>query len=220
VSKRRHRETVTGPGFSRVLRAASLALRYPDSGWHDSLPLLAAAAGSVAGPGGTALLAYLAAVGRRDHGQLQREYVETFDLNRRCCPYLTYYSSGDTRKRGMALLQFTASYRAAGFELVAAPPADRELPDHLAVLSEFTAAEPERGLALFRRHRVGLELLRNALSEVGSPWLHPVDAIRAVLPEPAPRDLRRALDLARTGPPAEEVGLEPFAPPDYLGGRR
>ena len=115
----------------------------------------------------------------------------------------------------MALLQFTAAYRAAGFEL-----AGRELPDHLAVLCEFTAAAPEPGLALFRRHRAGLELLRTALADAAAPWLTVVDAIRAVLPDPAPRDLQRALDLARSGPPAEEVGLEPFAPPEYMGGRR
>ena len=115
----------------------------------------------------------------------------------------------------MALLQFTAAYRVAGFELTAG-----ELPDHLAVLCEFTAAAPERGRALFRRHRAGLELLRTALDDAQSPWLHVVDAIRAVLPEAAPRDLQRALELARTGPPAEEVGLEPFAPPEYMGGRR
>jgi nitrate reductase delta subunit len=115
----------------------------------------------------------------------------------------------------MALLQFTAAYRAAGFEL-----AGGELPDHLAVLCEFTAAAPEPGLALFRRHRAGLELLRTALADAAAPWLAVVDAVRAVLPEPAPRDLQRALDLARSGPPAEEVGLEPFAPPEYMGGRR
>jgi nitrate reductase delta subunit len=115
----------------------------------------------------------------------------------------------------MALLQFTAAYRTAGFELAGA-----ELPDHLAVLCEFAAAAPEPGLALFRRHRAGLELLRTALADAAAPWLHVVDAIREVLPDPAPRDLQRDLDLARSGPPAEEVGLEPFAPPEYMGGRR
>ena len=201
--------------FGRVMRAASLALGYPDGEWRQSLPLLHAAADTVTGPPAGHLRSFLGVAGASGADELQQAYVDTFDLHRRCCPYLTYYSHGDTRKRGMALLQFTAAYRAAGFELVSG-----ELPDHIAVLCEFSAAEPDRGCALFRQHRAGLELLRAALDEAGSPWLHVVDAIRAVLPGAAPRDLRRALHLARTGPPAEEVGLEPFAPPEYMGGRR
>jgi nitrate reductase molybdenum cofactor assembly chaperone NarJ/NarW len=201
--------------FGRVLRAGSLALGYPDAEWRQHLPLLRATADAVAGPAQALLGAFLEEVGARPPGEFQQAYVETFDLRRRCCPYLTYYSCGDTRKRGMALLQFTAAYRTAGFEL-----AGGELPDHLAVLCEFTAAAPDPGLGLFRRHRAGLELLRTALADAAAPWLTVVDAIRAVLPDPAPRDLRRALDLARSGPPAEEVGLEPFAPPEYMGGRR
>lgn len=201
--------------FGRVMRAGSLALGYPDPEWRRHLPLLHAAAEAIGEPARTHLGSFLEAVTARSPGDFQRAYVETLDLRRRCCPYLTYYSCGDTRKRGMALLRFTAAYRAAGFEL-----ATGELPDHLAVLCEFTAAAPEPGLALFRRHRAGLELLRTALADAAAPWLDVVDAIRSVLPEPAPRDLQRALDLARGGPPAEEVGLEPFAPPEYMGGRR
>jgi nitrate reductase delta subunit len=201
--------------FSRVMRVSALALGYPDGDWRQDLPLLDAATSTVTGPAAGQLRAFLDAVAARSPGDLQQAYVDTFDLRRRCCPYLTYYSSGDTRRRGMALLQFTAAYRVAGFEL-----AGGELPDHLAVLCEFSAAEPGRGRALFRQHRAGLELLRTALAENGSPWRHVVDAVRAVLPEAAPRDLRRALHLARTGPPAEDVGLEPFAPPEYMGGGR
>ena len=203
------------PAFSRVMRAGSLALGYPDHEWRQDLPLLHAAAEAVGDPARTHLGSFLEAAAARSPGDFQQAYVETFDLRRRCCPYLTYYSCGDTRKRGMALLQFTAAYRTAGFEL-----ATGELPDHLAVLCEFTAAAPDPGLALFRRHRAGLELLRTALADAAAPWLAVVDAVRAVLPDPAPRDLQRALDLARSGPPAEEVGLEPFAPPEYMGGRR
>jgi nitrate reductase molybdenum cofactor assembly chaperone NarJ/NarW len=203
------------PAFGRVMRASSLALGYPDPGWRQHLPLLHAAADAITGPARTHLRSFLDAIAGKAPGELQRAYVGTFDLQRRCCLYLTYYSCGDTRKRGMALLRFTSAYRAAGFELAA-----RELPDHLAVLCEFTAAAPDPGLALFRTHRAGLELLRTALAEARAPWLHVVDTIRAVLPEPAPRDLQRALDLARGGPPAEEVGLEPFAPPEYMGGHR
>jgi nitrate reductase molybdenum cofactor assembly chaperone NarJ/NarW len=58
------------------------------------------------------------------------------------------------------------------------------------------------------------------LTEVGSPYADVLAALRLLLPDPAPRDLQRALELARTGPPAEEVGLEPFAPPEHAGARR
>ena len=201
--------------FSRTMRLASLALSYPDDQWWRDIPLMDTAADSLSGAPQAAMRRYLGAMAGTGHGAAQRAYVDTFDLRRRCCLYLTYYSCGDTRKRGMSLLQFTAAYRVAGFELIAG-----ELPDHLAVLCEFTAAAPDRGRALFRRHRAGLELLRTALDEAQSPWLHVVDAIRAILPGAAPRDLQRALELARTGPPAEEVGLEPFAPPEYMGGHR
>lgn len=201
--------------FCRVMRAGSLALAYPDDRWRADLALVAAAAEVVGRSAREPLGGFLDQVGALDDQSLRQAYVETFDLRRKCCPYLTYYSFGDTRKRGMALLEFTAAYRAAGFELTGG-----ELPDHLAVACEFAAWAPERGQALLRRHRAGLELLRTALAGARSPWLGPVDAIRAVLPEAAPRDLRRAVDLARTGPPAEEVGIEPFAPPEYMGGRR
>jgi len=201
--------------FSRAMRASSLALGYPGATWREDLALVAAAAEVIGGPAREHLRTFVREVGGQDERSLQQAYVDTFDLRRRCCLYLSYCSFGDTRKRGVALLQFTTAYRTAGFEV-----ADGELPDHLAVVCEFAAAAPERGRALLRQHRAGVELLRTALADARSPWCWPVDAIRAVLPEAAPRDLRRALDLARTGPPAEEVGLEPFAPPEYMGGRR
>ena len=161
--------------FSRTMRLASLALGYPDDQWWRDIPLMDTAADSLSGLPRAAMRRYLGAVAGLGPGPAQRAYVDTFDLRRRCCLYLTYYSCGDTRKRGIALLQFTAACRVAGFELTAG-----ELPDHLAVLCEFTAAAPEQGRALFRRHRAGLELLRTALDEAQSPWLHVVDAIRAV----------------------------------------
>ena len=37
-----------------------------------------------------------------------------FDFRRRCCLHLTYYTGGDTRKRGEALVAFAADYKAAG----------------------------------------------------------------------------------------------------------
>ena len=201
-----------GAAQRRALRVAAQLLDYPDAGFFDRLPLLRRAAETV---GDESLDAFLAHVESCPPAELATDYVDTFDLRRRTCLYLTYYSHGDTRKRGMALLRFAHAYRTHGFEIQ-----DGELPDHLAVVCEFTAAEPSAGLRLFSEHRAGLELLRMALAEARSPYLSVVDAVRAALPDPAPRDLDKALALARSGPPAEEVGLEPFGPPEVMGGRR
>lgn len=195
---------------ARTLRVAAQLLAYPDATFRDRLPLLREAVTSLDSVPLTQFLGYVDA---RTVDALATAYVDTFDLRRRTCLYLTYYSHGDTRKRGMALLRFAHAYRKGGFEIV-----DGELPDHLAVVCEFAAAEPREGMRLFAEHRAGLELLRMALADAASPYLHVVDSIRAVLPETPPRDMEKALALARSGPPAEEVGLEPFGPP--AGDRR
>ena len=209
--------TLTPQG--RALRVAAQLLQYPDDELLERLALLRQAA-AMTGPAASHLTAMVDHLSATPPHAAQSAYVDMFDLRRRCCLYLTYYSYGDTRKRGMALLRFTHAYRSAGFEL-----AEAELPDHLAVVCEFTAAAPDAGLRLLREHRAGLELLRLALSDSGSAYLAVVDGIRAVLPDAAPKDLDRAIALAQTGPPAEEVGLEPFGPPelhglDHTGARR
>ena len=196
---------------TRALQAAALCLGYPDEELTAKLPLLKQVAAALPGPAAEPLRRFLAALGASD---LTRHYVETFDLRRRCCLYLTYYAFGDTRKRGMAMLRFRAAYREAGFEL-----ASKELPDHLAVVCEALARAPQL-LDLVGEYRGGIEVLRLALAEAGSPYVDVLDTIRAVLPPVTERELDRAFELARSGPPAEEVGLEPFAPPEYMGARR
>lgn len=200
---------------TRTLQAAALCLDYPDDQALACWDLVRQVLPSLPREAAAPLRRFLEHVAAEDPAQLRRDYVETFDLRRRCCLYLTYYTFGDTRKRGMALLEFTTAYRRAGAEI-----SDGELPDHLGVLCEVTARSPAAGLELFRVHRAGLELLRVALADMNSRWVDVVDAIRAVLPDPAPRDLERAIQLATEGPPAEEVGLEPFAPPEISGARR
>lgn len=130
-------------------------------------------------------------------------YVSTFDLRRKCCLYLTYYTHGDTRRRGQALLRFRQLYRAVGLQVT-----DEELPDHLAVVLEFSAAGyTDSAVELLVAHRPGLELLWDALNRLGSPYAHAVDAVRASLPARGPADVRAAQQLAEEGPPVEQVGL-------------
>ena len=85
------------------------------------------------------------------------QYAEVFDWKRRRTLFLTYYTAGDTRNRGMALLAFSDMYRAAGV----IPPA-RELPDHLAVLLEFAATvDEDAGYDQLRKHRTPIDMLHD-----------------------------------------------------------
>jgi nitrate reductase delta subunit len=214
---RRPRSSQAEATASRVaLQSASVLLAYPDEELLARLPLVRDALTNVPEAAAEPLVRLSEHLERTPLDRLQQDYVETFDLRRKCSPYLTYFSHGDTRKRGMALLRFTHAYRSSGAEFFGG-----ELPDHLAVVCEFAATiDLELGLRLLAENRAGVELLHRALVDADSPYARVLDAVRAVLPEPAARDLERALELARTGPPEEEVGLEPFGPPEQMGGRR
>ncbi|MFC5382027.1 nitrate reductase molybdenum cofactor assembly chaperone [Aquipuribacter nitratireducens] len=199
-----------------VYQVASRLLGYPDEQLLAQLPLLRDAVDQLPQPARTQLGSLLEHLAGSEPTALGAEYVGTFDLRRRCCPYLTYYAYGDTRKRGVALLAFTHAYKAAG--LVMHPD---ELPDHLCVVLEFAAtADLDVGRRLLLDHRAGLELMRLSLADAASPWAGALAAVTGTLP-PLRGDEREAVRrLAAEGPPEEEVGLEPFAPPDYMGARR
>ncbi|MFI5488396.1 nitrate reductase molybdenum cofactor assembly chaperone [Micromonospora echinaurantiaca] len=206
---------MSGPAWRAVAaRAASLLLRYPDDEVTAALPVLRAALdelpAALAGPLGEV-------VAHREGtpaGQLRAAYVELFDFRRRCCLHLTYYTCGDTRKRGEALVGFAAAYRRAGLAVV-----DGELPDFLPAVLDLAAVD-DGGWRLLRDHRVGLDLLVEALGRERSVYRHAVAAVREMLPPAGPAELAAAARLARTGPPVEQVGLEPFGLVDTTGGRR
>lgn len=187
---------------------ASVLLCYPDERLYGERRVLAEAVdGLPEGEVRRRLAAFLEHAEAAGRVELAAHYVATFDLKRRCCPYLTYYAYGDTRKRGAALLRFKHALRSAGFEL-----ADGELPDHLAVVCEFLARGAVRpARRLLTENRAGIELLRKALEAEASPYADVVAAVLAALGPASPRDQEAALRLAAQGPPAEEVGLEPYA---------
>jgi nitrate reductase delta subunit len=203
----------------RAWQAQSLLLDYPDERLAARLDLLYRVADSLPQPIGGPLLRFLDHIRRTPPQELTSDYVATFDNRRRCCPYLTYYAHGDTRKRGMALLRLKQAYAAGGLRLV-----DDELPDHLAVMLEFAAAQPEAGGSLLVEYRAGLELLRLALREYRSPWTDVLDSVSATLPALGGDESQAIGRLVAQGPPAEQVGPAPFAPPEYMpqqrGGRR
>ena len=194
-------------------KLASVLLQYPTMALFDGLEYLDATAAGSSRSSREAFCRFLAWLRVTPPAEVAQHYVETFDLRRRCALYLTYYRYGDTRRRGMAMLAFKAAYRAAGFE-----PSGEELPDYLPLVLEFAALHPQGG-KLLRSHRADLELLLRALRHAASPYADVVEAVCAQLPGLRRPDLARIRKAWQEGPPAEEVGLEPFAPPGYLTGQ-
>lgn len=191
-----------------VLQAVSVLMQYPDEGRRETWPTVRAAVDGL--PDGVPrerLLAFLEAAGSREPRDLAEHYVGVFDRRRRCCPYLTWWSDGETRRRGASLAALKDRYREAGLVLDSG-----ELPDYLPVVCEYAAtANLADGLAVLAEHRAGVELFRLALTDAGTPYAALAEAVCALLPGPSPRDRAEAQRLARTGPPVEQVGLEPFA---------
>lgn len=191
-------------------QVASLLLDYPDE--HQPLDVVeevvTALPALVAEPFGR----FLAHRRATPLGLLQADYVETFDTRRRCALFLTYFLHGDTRKRGMALLRFKQTYRAAGLDL----DEGRELPDHLCVLLEFGATgDLPAARQLLLDHRAGLELLRLSLEGIESPYADVVTAVCATLPPVDGEGLEAVRRLAEQGPAEEEVGMTPYGTPGF-----
>lgn len=200
------------PSADPTLKLVSVLMQYPTEALFDGLPLLCELTSQTPRKAREHLTTFVQWLGYTPPDDVARHYVKTFDLRKRCALYLTYYRYGDTRNRGMALIEFKTAYRTAGFT-----PDEYELPDYLPMVLDF-AALCERGQRLLHGHRSDLELLRKALEEAESPYAELLAAVLASLPSLGRRELRQVLAAWQSGPPTEDVGLEPFAPPDYLSG--
>jgi nitrate reductase delta subunit len=202
--------TTDAAAVRRLLASASLLLSYPDESVLARVPTVLAAVDSLPRESREEIRAagvWLRAV---DPLRAQSHYVEIFDRRRRACLYLTYFLNGDTRRRGMALVEFKEAYQSAGFDL-----GTGELPDFLPVVLEFGAVgDLAAALEMLAVHRSGLEVLEAALERFDSPYSQVVTGLLTVVP-PAPAG-PTAEELALAGPPVEQVGLAPFVPVESL----
>jgi nitrate reductase delta subunit len=191
----------------------SLLLQYPDESLLEARgELIAAVAALPRSPAAAALERFCRWWSGERALDLQQHYVDTFDLQKRCGLYVTFYGEGDRRQRGMALVRLKRLYRSAGL-----PLEGTELPDFLPVMLEFAARAPAgRGEIVLREHRAAIELLREGLRERESPYADLLDAVCLTLGTASASDRARAIKLAAAGPPGELVGLEPFAPPEVM----
>jgi nitrate reductase delta subunit len=201
-------------GAQIELRLLSLLLDYPDeallAGRDEVAQALAELEASPRRDGLQAFAAWLYETPRFD---VEQEYVASFDFSKRTTLYLSFYTYGDRRQRGMAMIALKERFLDAGV-----PFADSgNLPDYLPAVLEFASLAPaEDGDELLRQLRAGIEIVRAGLHDASSPYALLLDALVAGMPKLS-RGQRAALEkLAAEGPPTEEVGLEPFAPPEFM----
>ncbi|AEW98490.1 nitrate reductase molybdenum cofactor assembly chaperone [Streptantibioticus cattleyicolor] len=184
-----------------VHQAASLLLRYPDHDWPHRLRLVTTHLTASGDPATRHLLAFCHHAAPLPPLRAARDYVAVFDRSRRRTLHLTYYTDGDTRRRGASLARLKETYRAHGWL-----PDPAELPDFLPMMLEFAARCPRPGSRLLLDHRAAVDALRTGLERHGTPYTHVLDAVRATLP-----GRRAAAVPATVTPPGTElVGLEPF----------
>ncbi len=197
--------------ISSVCQGAALLLSYPDEALLDGLDLVEAAlAGTTVAAQFAPLVEHLRnppAAGTGDPGsrlaRCQVYHVAEFDLSRKHALHLTYWTDGDTRRRGNVLAEIKQVYRDSGLMV----DTHGELPDYLPMVLEFTAVDPERGLELLQRFRASVELIRLGLAADHLPHAGVVEAVCALLPGESPQT--RADVQARFGQvqPVELVGL-------------
>lgn len=205
-------ERVTPEQRAVVHMSASLLLDYPEEDRiTERLDAVETALGSSAAPpprAAAAIRSFLEAARAMGPRALAEHYVETFDRRRRCCLYLTYYAVGDTRHRGAAILAFKEALAAAGWEM-----AREELPDYLPAVLELSARSgDEVAEALLSSHREGIEVLRSALLDAGSPYAGLVEAVSMTLPAVDADTAERIRALVSAGPPTETVGVTDMLP--------
>src|SRR5690625_1919765 len=196
--------------LTRTWQSASILLDYPDENLLARMDLLTEVATSLPSTRGSGLQATIDHLRRQPLRDSEGDYVDTFDNRRRGCLFLTYFSNGDTRKRGLALLRIKQVYTRAGLVLT-----EDQLPDHLCVVLEFAATvDQQAGVKMLLDNRAGLELLRLHLTEIGSPWSGALEAVCATLPPLKGKDHEAVQRLIAEGPAEEQVGLSPYGMPE------
>ncbi len=194
-------------GTAVVYQAASWCLSYPDTELQARIPLLRSALAEC-----SALDAFepvLSLVESLSLADFQATYVQEFDLSKRHALHLSYWTDGDTRRRGEVLGEFKKVYRASGVLV----DMDGELPDYLPMVLEFAATvDMEAGQDLLNKFRPSLEMLRLALIDDHLPQASILRAICDTLPGASPADRAAVQAMAGYGPPTESVGLEPYDP--------
>ncbi|MFC7680162.1 nitrate reductase molybdenum cofactor assembly chaperone [Paenibacillus sp. GCM10028914] len=133
--------------------------------------------------------------------EAQEQYVATFDLKDRTGLYLTAHELGDSRRRGVAMLELREHIRNSGFQ-----PIENELPDYVPLLYEWIAAAPEHEQANQLIGRIGLvtERIRQNLPD-HNPYRHVFEMLMNSVFETPAEEAMKDLEQKREKPDTDPM---------------
>lgn len=105
-------------------------------------------------------------------------YIQLFDFGRTTNLYVTYLKLGEQRERGLELLKLKNFYSKAGFEVI-----DKELPDYLPLMLEFSAHTWEEGIELLTTYEKAIREIRETLVKAQSFYTFLLDALLITMEE-------------------------------------
>ena len=124
-----------------------------------------------------------------DIWNLQEEFVDLFDRSRSLSLNLFEHVHGESRDRGMAMVNLLETYRQAGFEPVAS-----ELPDHLPMLLEFLSMRPSKEATVLLADAAHLfEVLAERLGRRNSPYASVFRSLTSIAGKAANREVVKEL---------------------------
>lgn len=136
---------------------------------------------------------------------LQAHYVDLFDCTPRLSLYLFEHVHGDSRERGLAMVELLEFYRRHGLELNT-----RQLPDYLPLVLEFLAVLPLAEAQLLLE-KIGpiLAVLKQRLEERQSPYAVVFSALLERSPtKPDAKAMGELQELPDADPQALDRGWE------------
>lgn len=152
----------------RIYKLLSVLLDYPRDELVEHIPALRAALdeGGLDREEAKVIARFLDWLESNDLLEVQRQYVDTFDLKAEHSLHLTHHLFADDKNRGPALIDMAEYYRSWGLE-----PVEGELPDYLPLMLEFgsTLEADEARIFLSHVHKL-LAVLAANLEQSGSPW--------------------------------------------------
>lgn len=168
--------------FKQAFGYFALQLMYPEKlDFHPAFLEEAFEAGHPAYPH---VQAYWSLMQTFSLDEIQENYAATFDFQRDCALYMTYFKFEDAKERGQILAKLKILYEMYGLEMP-----EGELPDYLPLMCEFLyAAEwlndpaaPENFRMLTAIFEDGTYHLLQALNKHESPYFHLIKGLRETL---------------------------------------